>query len=351
MDLDSLGQKSPAPESNYRRRNARLDLESGEEVQLLSGEGREMKTEVRRKKSELRRNRSLSESNKSAADPSSSSDGDVCTKKKRDEIQKETKLLIKSASADLVSGNDAVIGEARVAIGSACRSHGKISVVGRRREMEDAMAVELGFLKKGGKSYDFFGVYGGRRVARACRQVLHNLVAETAEEESGEDIDWEKVMTASFTKMAAEVMNGNIGGAVATTGSTAVVAVVGENEVVVATNCGGLTAVLLRGGVAVRLSDDHMTDRRDEMERIEVCGGKEVNSNGQRVLQVLATSRSIEPEVRVINRTHEEECLILASDGLWDVVPNDVACRVARKCLGDAAEAAALLARVSNGSW
>ncbi|KAK6117723.1 hypothetical protein DH2020_048512 [Rehmannia glutinosa] len=292
MDLDSLGQKSPAPESNYRRRNARLDLESGEEVQLLSGEGREMKTEVRRKKSELRRNRSLSASTKSSADPSSSSDGDVCTKKKRDEIQKETKLLIKTASADLVSENDVVIGEAR-AIGNTCRLHGKISVVGRRREMEDAMAVELGFLKKGGKSYDFFGVYGGRRVARACRQVLHNLVAETAEEESGEDIDWEKVMTASFTKMAAEVMNGNIGGAVATTGSTAVVAVVGENEVVVATNCGGLTAVLLRGGVAVRLSDDHMTDRRDEMERIEVCGGKEVNSNGQRVLQVLATSRSI----------------------------------------------------------
>lgn len=32
-------------------------------------------------------------------------------------------------------------------------------------------------------------------------------------------------------------------------------------------------------------------------------------------------------------RTDEDECLILASDGLWDVVPNDTACGVARMCL------------------
>lgn len=40
-----------------------------------------------------------------------------------------------------------------------------------------------------------------------------------------------------------------------------------------------------------------------------------------------------EPEVTVIDRTAEDECLILASDGLWDVVSNDTACGVARMCL------------------
>ena len=34
-------------------------------------------------------------------------------------------------------------------------------------------------------------------------------------------------------------------------------------------------------------------DRPDELERIEGCGGKVIDWNGQRVLGVLATSRSI----------------------------------------------------------
>lgn len=40
-----------------------------------------------------------------------------------------------------------------------------------------------------------------------------------------------------------------------------------------------------------------------------------------------------EPDVTVTDRTAEDECLILASDGLWDVVSNDTACGVARMCL------------------
>jgi len=52
-----------------------------------------------------------------------------------------------------------------------------------------------------------------------------------------------------------------------------------------------------------------------------------------------------DPEVTVTDRTDEDECLILASDGLWDVVPNETACGVARMCLrgagaGDDSDAA-----------
>jgi protein phosphatase 2C len=39
-----------------------------------------------------------------------------------------------------------------------------------------------------------------------------------------------------------------------------------------------------------------------------------------------------EPEVTVTERTDEDECLILASDGLWDVVSNEMACEVVRAC-------------------
>ena len=66
--------------------------------------------------------------------------------------------------------------------------------------------------------------------------------------------------------------------------------------------------------------------------------------DGARVLGMLAMSRAIgdnylkpyviaEPEVTVTERTDGDECLILASDGLWDVVSNDTACGVARMCL------------------
>jgi len=40
-----------------------------------------------------------------------------------------------------------------------------------------------------------------------------------------------------------------------------------------------------------------------------------------------------EPEVKCIKRAEDDECLILASDGLWDVMSNEVVCDIARKAL------------------
>ncbi len=38
-----------------------------------------------------------------------------------------------------------------------------------------------------------------------------------------------------------------------------------------------------------------------------------------------------EPEVRFLPRAKDDECLILASDGLWDVMTNEEVCDLARK--------------------
>lgn len=38
-----------------------------------------------------------------------------------------------------------------------------------------------------------------------------------------------------------------------------------------------------------------------------------------------------EPEVTFIPRAKDDECLILASDGLWDVMTNEEACDLARR--------------------
>lgn len=43
-------------------------------------------------------------------------------------------------------------------------------------------------------------------------------------------------------------------------------------------------------------------------------------------------------------REPEDECLILASDGLWDVLSNELACKVARECLREGTPAAAAAA-------
>lgn len=40
-----------------------------------------------------------------------------------------------------------------------------------------------------------------------------------------------------------------------------------------------------------------------------------------------------EPEITFTRRESDDECLILASDGLWDVLSSELACEVARECL------------------
>ncbi|XP_075509668.1 protein phosphatase 2C 7-like isoform X2 [Primulina tabacum] len=124
-------------------------------------------------------------------------------------------------------------------------------------------------------------------------------------------------------------------------GYTAVVAVVCWTHVIVA-NCGDSRAVLCRGKASMPLSIDHKPNREDECARIEAAGGRVINWEGYRVSGVLTMSRSIgdrylrpfviaDPELMFIPRAKEDECLILASDGLWDVMTNQEACDLARR--------------------
>eukprot|EP01018_Ginkgo_biloba_P002786 Gb_40094 [translate_table: standard] len=227
----------------------------------------------------------------------------------------------------------------------------------------------------------FFGVYdghGGSQAANFCKDRLHHALAEEFEvavngESSSADVGsdnnwqgkWEKAFMDCFHKVDAEVGGGvyrrdGDGEVVVaeccpdpvapeTVGSTAVVAVVGSCQIIVS-NCGDSRAVLSRGGRAIALSVDHKPEREDESARIEAAGGKVIRWNGYRVFGVLAMSRAIgmalgfcdrylkpsiisDPEVTFTQRTEEDECLILASDGLWDVLTNEEVCEVARRRL------------------
>ncbi|KAL6615454.1 hypothetical protein ACP70R_037724 [Stipagrostis hirtigluma subsp. patula] len=270
---------------------------------------------------------------------------------------------------------------------------GYTSICGRRPEMEDAVATVPRFfdvplwMLTGNAVVDgldpmtfrlpahFFGVYdghGGAQVANYCRERLHVALVEHLNRIEGTvcaanlgDVEfkkqWEKAFVDCFSRVDDEVGGkaSRAGGGGAgtsdaaapqvvqepvapeTVGSTAVVAIICSSHIIVA-NCGDSRAVLCRGKQPVPLSVDHKPNREDEYARIEAEGGKVIQWNGYRVFGVLAMSRSIGdrylkpwiipvPEVTIVPRAKDDECLILASDGLWDVMSNEEVCDVARK--------------------
>lgn len=263
---------------------------------------------------------------------------------------------------------------------------GFTSICGRRPEMEDAFAVVPCFQRLPAKMLmgenilngiseslsqvvHFYGVYdghGGCQVANYCRDHLHQALSEeidvvkesflTRTSEENLQQRWEKAFSRCFLKIDAEVGgvkqrpaggSSNVSEASVdpiapeTVGSTAVVAIVFPTHIIVA-NCGDSRAVLCRGKAPMPLSVDHKPDRKDEWDRIEAADGKVIQWNGYRVFGVLAMSRSIgdrylkpwiipDPEVTIVQRAKDDDCLILASDGLWDVLTNEEVCDAARR--------------------
>ncbi|ERM94939.1 probable protein phosphatase 2C 24 isoform X1 [Amborella trichopoda] len=244
-------------------------------------------------------------------------------------------------------------------------AHGYVSVYGMSREMEDAVSIQPGFFG----ALHFFAVFdghGGSHVALSCKDRLHLLLAQELHSSSPTLLpqsippcppELALPLQRSFSCMDEEVLNacsicGHDAASCGDTpltfasemvGSTAVVAILCCDRIVVA-NCGDSRAVLCRAGKPFPLTTDHKPDRPDELARIEASGGRVIYWNGPRVLGVLAMSRAIgdrylkpyitsEPEITITDITPDDECLILASDGLWDVLPNELVCNVARQCL------------------
>ena len=89
-----------------------------------------------------------------------------------------------------------------------------------------------------------------------------------------------------------------------------------------------------RGGKARAMSDDHRPERKDEEARIRKLGGTLKHWGRWRVEGVLAVSRAIgdvglqpyitcEPEITEKALDTEDEFLVIATDGVWDVLENE----------------------------
>eukprot|EP00937_MAST-01D_sp_MAST-1D-sp2_P004687 g4687.t1 len=218
-------------------------------------------------------------------------------------------------------------------------------------------------------SQSFFAVYdgnGGSECARFAAESLHESLAEELQalEDEGAELadadaadalsreEQERAVRAALRRAfgATDAMLERHGlGAMPESGTTAVCCLVrreGGRRVLYTANAGDSRAVLSRGGQAVQLSHDHRATDADEVRRVEAAGGVIFDDC---VMGVLPITRSLghaplkalvsgDPAVtRVeLRGAEEDDVLVLASDGVWDVVGNADALAHVRESLGTA---------------
>ena len=228
---------------------------------------------------------------------------------------------------------------------------------GWRVEMEDADTARIG-LPKGYDSWSFFGVFDGHAgayVSKYCSEHLLDAIVSNenfakATEKShangkhsssgtcdeGTDLAREAVRVA-FIDLDKNIRNIIDEGE--KSGSTAVVVLVSPTHVYFG-NCGDSRAVYCRDGKQAFATADHKPVNPEEKSRIEKAGGSVMI---QRINGSLAVSRALgdfeykmepqlsateqlvspEPEVSCLKRENNDEFLLLACDGVWDVMTND----------------------------
>jgi len=196
-----------------------------------------------------------------------------------------------------------------------------------RRTMEDTHTWKDSFTGK--PNWGYFGVYdghGGKQVAEFVQDNLHVIF----EEKLSSIEDKEEAFRAAFKETDEKIGEAEI----KFSGTTVISALLYEEEGVkkiCTANAGDARAVLARNGKGVRLSFDHKANDPDEIARIKEAGGFVVMN---RVNGILAVARALgdltmkdfvsgEPYTKIIDVTDEDTHLILACDGIWDVIEDD----------------------------
>ena len=228
--------------------------------------------------------------------------------------------------------------------------YGYSSMQGWRMSMEDAHTTVPTVPGLG--SCSFYGVYDGHCGHTIAKYSSENLLNEFLNHSDLRDIinseDNQKIDPAIISKVMEESFvilddymrtippwkNGED-----QSGTTAVCGFITSNDIICA-NCGDSRAIVSSGGELKLVTRDHKPYNDDEKRRIEKAGGSVMM---QRVNGNLAVSRalgdyeyktadnmpSIEqqvsplPEIFVLERDcDQDEFLVLACDGIWDVMSN-----------------------------
>lgn len=206
-------------------------------------------------------------------------------------------------------------------------SYGYSSFKGKRASMEDF--YETSISEVDGQMVAFFGVFDGHGGSRTAEYLKNNLFKNL----SGHPYfikDTKSAIVEAFRRTDADYLKEEKGQQ-KDAGSTASTAVLVGDKLLVA-NVGDSRVVASRAGSAFPLSIDHKPDRSDERERIEQAGGFIIWAGTWRVGGVLAVSRAfgdklLKPYVVAEPEIQEEviedvDFIIIASDGLWNVLSN-----------------------------
>ncbi|KAL7225582.1 hypothetical protein ACSBR1_020867 [Camellia fascicularis] len=217
-------------------------------------------------------------------------------------------------------------------------SWGSFSTCGRRETMEDTHFLMPHMCSE--KDIHVFGIFDGHRGAAAAEfsaRALPGFLQSLGSIKSPSDALLEafvKTDVAFRNELDSHRKSKGVIQKDWHPGCTAIVALIVRNKLFVA-NAGDCRAMLCRAGSACALSKDHVASCPEERERI-------INEGGQVKWQVdtwrvgpaaLQVTRSIgdddlkptvtaEPEITETILFVEDEYLVMASDGLWDVMSN-----------------------------
>jgi|SRR3989344_2757841 len=210
---------------------------------------------------------------------------------------------------------------------------GTTETIGRRAEMEDAHTTVENLGGETGRSfYAIYDGHGGKRAADLAAKILHNLVLRQLRDKQ----DMGFALTKAFVETDQEIEALGIND-----GATAIVAIVDRKTISIA-NAGDARAVLDVRGRALRVSRDHKPDDSQERRRIQEAGGFVSPARDGGVARVngsLAVARALGdreygnlvspiPDIKLIDRLPEHKAIILACDGVWDVISDQEAVNI-----------------------
>lgn len=199
---------------------------------------------------------------------------------------------------------------------------GHSDTMGRRPSMEDTCVSYGEFAGIGTQYYAIFDGHGGPEVSAYCAANLHQLIADYYN--NGNSF-------AIATKKAIKCVNDYVVDKWPQAGSTAAIAII-DDDVLFTANVGDSRIILIHNGKAKRLSVDHKAVLPDESDAIIRRGG---TIQSGRVNGILMLSRAIgdgtvakyissEPFMtQTILKDNAR--LILACDGVWDVMDDQYA--------------------------
>ncbi|XP_062180589.1 probable protein phosphatase 2C 52 isoform X1 [Phragmites australis] len=208
-------------------------------------------------------------------------------------------------------------------------SCGYSSFRGKRASMEDFYDIKSSKIDE--TQISLFGIFDGHGGSRAAEYLKEHLFENLMKHQEFMT-DTKLAISETYKKTDSEFLDAERNSH-RDDGSTASTAVLVGDHLYVA-NVGDSRAVISKAGKAIALSEDHKPNRSDERKRIEGAGGVVMWAGTWRVGGVLAMSRAFgnrllkqfviaDPEIQEQEVNDELEFLIIASDGLWDVVPNE----------------------------